>query len=103
MFIFRKINLSNFNTNNVEDMSGMFSECSSLKELNLSNFNTENVTNMSYMFSSCSMLKELNLSNFNTKRISTIFDMSKIFNECLCLENLICKDKFIIDHYQNKY
>ena len=32
----------------------MFSGCSSLKELNLSNFNTNNVTNMSYMFSRCS-------------------------------------------------
>ena len=31
-------------------MSGMFYECSSLKELNLSNFNTSNVVNMSGMF-----------------------------------------------------
>ena len=35
-------------------MSHMFSECSSLKELNLSNFNTNNVTDMSYMFAQCS-------------------------------------------------
>ena len=32
----------------------MFHKCSSLKELKLSNFNTNNVTNMSYMFSKCS-------------------------------------------------
>ena len=32
----------------------MFSECSSLKELNLNNFNTNNVTNMSCMFYGCS-------------------------------------------------
>ena len=32
----------------------MFSGCSSLKELNLSNFNTNNVTDMSYMFYGCS-------------------------------------------------
>ena len=31
-------------------MSGMFCGCSSLKELNLNNFNTNNVTNMSLMF-----------------------------------------------------
>ena len=31
----------------------MFYECSSLKELNLSNFNTQNVTNMAGMFSGC--------------------------------------------------
>ncbi len=32
----------------------MFNECSSLKELNLSNFNTNNVTDMYGMFSKCS-------------------------------------------------
>ena len=44
------LNLSNFNTNNVKDMSRMFSCCSSLTSLNLSNFNTNNVNNMSCMF-----------------------------------------------------
>ena len=51
-------------------MSCMFYNCSSLKELNLSNFNTKNVTNMSYMFGYCSSLKELNLSNFNTSKVN---------------------------------
>ena len=40
-------------------MSCMFRECSSLKELNLNNFNTNNVTDMSYMFGGC--LDELKL------------------------------------------
>ena len=31
-------------------MSGMFDRCSSLKELNLNNFNTNNVVDMSGMF-----------------------------------------------------
>ena len=31
----------------------MFSGCLSLKELNLSNFNTNNVNNMRFMFSGC--------------------------------------------------
>ena len=44
------LNLSNFNTNNVNDMSEMFSSCSSMNFLNLSNFNTSNVTNMRRMF-----------------------------------------------------
>ena len=43
-----------FNTNNVTNMSYMFSKCSSLNELNLSNFNTNNVSNMNYMFDGCS-------------------------------------------------
>ena len=40
-------------------MCYMFYGCSSLKKLNLHNFNTNNVTNMSYMFDGC--LKELKL------------------------------------------
>ena len=46
-------------------MSDMFRNCSSLKELNLSNFNTNNVNYMNGMFRGCSLLKELNLSIFN--------------------------------------
>ena len=59
MFFFRRIKLSNFNTNNVTNMEYMFIGCSSLEELNLSNFNTNNVTNMKSMFGECSSLKEL--------------------------------------------
>ena len=55
----KELNLNNFNTNNVTDMSYMFCGCSSCKELNLNNFNTNNVTNMLYMFSGC--LDELKL------------------------------------------
>ncbi len=50
MFFFNFYNLSNFNTNNVINMSYMFFHCSSLTSLNLSNFNTNNVTNMNDMF-----------------------------------------------------
>ena len=35
-------------------MRDMFSRCSSLKDLNLSNFNTNNVINMKGMFVGCS-------------------------------------------------
>ena len=57
----------------------MFEECSSLKELNLSNFNTNNVSDMSFMFSKCSSLKELNISNFNTNNET---DMLEMFYKC---------------------
>ena len=46
----------------------MFSECSSLKELNLNNFNTNNVTDMSFMFMGC--LEELKLKKKDNLRIS---------------------------------
>ena len=40
--LLEKLNLSNFDTNNVTDMSGMFSKCLALKKIYLSNFNTDN-------------------------------------------------------------
>ena len=40
-------------------MAYMFSGCSSLKELNLSNFNTNKVTNINGMFKGCSSLISL--------------------------------------------
>ena len=66
------INLSNFNTNNVTDMSGMFSGCKSLTNINLSNFNTNNVTNMICMFSGCSSLRNENIIT-KDKKILTEF------------------------------
>ena len=39
----------------------MFCGCSSLKSINLSSFNTTNVNNMSFMFHGCSSLKKENV------------------------------------------
>ena len=44
-------------------MRKMFYECYSLKNINLSNFNTQNVTNISEMFSQCQSLENIDLSN----------------------------------------
>ena len=79
------LDLSNFNTAKVRDMSYMFYRCSALSSLDLSNFNTAIVTNMSYMFSDCSALSSLDLSNFNTAIVS---DMSLMFGSCSTLSSL---------------
>ena len=44
------INFKRFYRNNINNMRCMFYGCYSLKELNLTNFNTINVTDMSSMF-----------------------------------------------------
>ena len=44
-------------------MSEMFYNCSSLTSLNLSNFNTNNVNYMGGMFSGCSSLTSLNTTD----------------------------------------
>ena len=45
--IIESIYFKKFYRNNINSMSGMFRRCLSLKEINLSNFNTNNVTDMS--------------------------------------------------------
>ena len=79
------LDLSNFNTAKVRDMSYMFYRCSALSSLDLSKFNTAIVTNMSYMFNDCSALSSLDLSNFNTAIVS---DMSLMFGSCSTLSSL---------------
>ena len=47
----------------------MFYDCTSLEELDLSNFNTENVEITGCMFYNCTSLKKINLSSFNTNKV----------------------------------
>ena len=79
------IDLSNFNTKKVTDMSEMFYCCEALTSLDVSSFNTENVTSMYGMFNSCNALKALNLSNFNTGKVT---NMNAMFYCCYSLKEL---------------
>ena len=65
--------------NDLKNKIDIFYECSSLNELNLNNFNTNNVTDMSVMIDGCSSLKELNPNNFNTNNVT---DMRSMFSGC---------------------
>lgn len=71
------IELSSFNTSKVEDMHGMFSLCL-VESLDLSSFDTSNVVNMHSMFEYC-QAQSINLSSFNTSRVRS---MGKMFFEC---------------------
>ena len=79
------IDLSNFNTSNINNMSNMFYNCSSLVEFKLSNYMNNNVKNMCNMFYNCSSLKSLNLSNFTN---NNVINMSYMFNNCCSLISL---------------
>jgi len=80
------IGINNFNTNKVIKMNSMFNQCSELEYLDLSNFNTSNVTNMEYMFCKDYILKQIKgINNFNTNKV---VDMKNIFSECKKLEYL---------------
>ena len=79
------LNLSNFDTSKVTDMSDMFTYMSSLTSLNLSSFDTSKVTNMSNMFAHMRQLTALNLSNFNTSQVT---DMGYMFEDMSNLTTL---------------
>ena len=79
------LDVSNFNTQNVTNMSSMFAYCNGLTSLDVSNFNTENVTNMEAMFSGCNKLPSLDVSNFNTEKVS---NMRQMFYYCSSLKEL---------------
>ena len=66
----KDLDISNFDTSKVTQMSGMFSGMSSLTSLDLSNFNTSKVWDMDNMFRGMSSLTSLNLSNFDTSRVA---------------------------------
>ena len=70
------IDLSNFDTSMVTDMSSMFAGMNQIRELNLSRFDTSKVTNMSSMFKGMYGFTSLDVSNFDT---SNVTDMSSMF------------------------
>ena len=53
----------------------MFHNCNNFSKLDLSSFNTNNVNNMSYMFYYCYNLSILNLSSFNTNNVNNMIGM----------------------------
>ena len=77
---------------NLNNMSFMFNECSSLKEINFVNIETIQVTKMKVIFQLCTELERLDLSNFNT---SNVTDMGWMFNECHKLKEIKGINNFI--------
>ena len=81
----KTLDLSSFDTKNVTNMGGMFYRCEALTTLDVSNFDTKNVTNMGGMFSHCSTLTTLDVSKFDTKNVTNMSDM---FRNCSTLTTL---------------
>ena len=71
----------NFDTSNVTNMNGMFSNCINLLSLDVSSFNTNNVINMAWMFggsisAGCMKLETLILGDdFNTSNVTYMHSM----------------------------
>ena len=74
-FNLTSLDISNLNTEYIEDMSNMFYTCRKLTSIDLSNFNTRNVKNMKWMFVDCQSLTSIDLSKFDTSSVTQIDSM----------------------------
>ena len=92
----KTLDLSSFDTRNVQNMKYMFWGDINLETINFSSFNTKNVTDMSYMFTSCWNLKNLDLSGFDTRNVQ-IFDM--MFYGCVNLTATITISSTNVNSY----
>ena len=89
MFVYMSLttlNLSNFDTSRVTDMEYMFAGMFNLTTLNLSNFDTSKVTNMGGMFSAMSSITTLDLSNFNTSKVTNMYTMFRDMSNLTALD-----------------
>ena len=67
----------------------MFWNCTSLKDINVINFNTQNVWDMSFMFYRCQNVERLDLSNFNTSNVINMVLISSSNNDSHILNILV--------------
>ena len=79
-------------------MNGMFYNCLKLTSLDVTNFNTANVTDMSYMFRNCVALTSLYLTNFNTEKVTYMYGM---FSSCSSLTTIYASSKFVTPQVSN--
>ena len=91
----KTLDLSHFKTDKVKDMGLMFYYCDGLESLDFSSFKTDSLRNMMMMFYMCSGLESLDLSSFNVDSVTSFFDM---FYKCTALKSLNLKGWNINEH-----
>ena len=79
------LDLSHFDTSNIQNISNIFRDCSKLKFVNLSNWDNPKIIRMNAMFGFCSSLTSIDLTNFNTAKVK---DMNHMFWNCTSLVSL---------------
>lgn len=63
------IELTNFPTDNVTDMEGVFRDCYALKSLNVNSFNITKTPTLARFFQGLQNIESLDLSNWDTKHV----------------------------------
>lgn len=80
-----KLDLSDLDTSNINDMHNMFFNCNALTSVNVTDWNTSKVTNMEWMFLWCNSLSNLDVSRWNT---SNVTNANRMFENCFMLSNI---------------
>lgn len=93
------VDLSQFDTDNVNYMDYMFYDCKSLTSLDITFFHTQNVMSMCFMFQGCESLQELDIRHFEMYRMPDIYGF---FNNCSSLEYIYAwSDTDWMKYYKN--
>lgn len=82
-------NIGNLNISKADGISYLFCECNALTQLDLSNWDTSNIQYMIATFDGCNNLTELNCSTWNT---SKVYNMQLAFYNCNSLETIPVRD-----------
>ena len=82
-------NIGNLNISKADGMSYLFYECNALTQLDLSNWDTGNIQYMIATFDGCNNLTELNCSTWNTGKV---YNMQLAFYNCNSLETIPVRD-----------
>lgn len=81
--------IENWDVSNVKYAQHTFDLCTRLATLNIENWDVSNVVKMQYMFWGCSSITSLNLRDWNTCNVE---DFQHMFNNCESLKSLELKD-----------
>ena len=82
-------NIRNLNISKAESISYVFYDCIELTQLDLSNWDTRNVQYMIGTFDGCTKLTEINCSRWNT---SKVYNMQLAFYNCKSLQTIPVRD-----------
>ena len=72
-------------SNNLINISGMFCKCVNLTNVDLSLFDTKNLEHMGVLFEGCEKLANIDLSSFDTRNVQSMY---YLFKNCKNLTNI---------------
>lgn len=85
------IDISDWNSGNVEYFNGLFQECKSLKNVNMDGLDVHSAVSFGMMFSGCSVLEDVDMSTFDTPALQ---DIGFMFYYSPSIKNVVFGERF---------